>query len=206
MRLRDRRRAHRRCDADLRLAAAFGRRQRRVVLAQIADDGAGKQRLAQLLVGLLRAVRAERIDDRRHDPGRSAGRRGDDQVAARIFFRTGKRGRGNDADAAPGRQRLLHRVLVDVARLGLELDRPRQGRRRRREAGLHRRAHRADDLVEEGVDLRLARGRKSPVSLAMASCGERDVVALGVVRGPPPSSNRDISAGSSWAACSPSTR
>ena len=74
---------------------------------------------------------------------------------------------------------LLHRVLVDVACLGLELDRPRQGRRRRREAGLHRRPHRADDLVEEGVDLRLAAAGNRRF-VGHGELGDRDIVALRV--------------------------
>ena len=41
--LRDQRRPHRRSHADLGLAAAFGSRKRRVVFAEIADQGARQQ-------------------------------------------------------------------------------------------------------------------------------------------------------------------
>ena len=74
----------------------------------------------------LAAAFAERIDERRHHAGRAAGRRGDDEMAARVLFRSRQRVRGDDADAALLLVLVVHGALVDVAGLGLQLDRPGQ--------------------------------------------------------------------------------
>src|SRR5204863_10127446 len=89
--LADKRGRNRRGVADLRLAAAFGRRQGGVVLAQIADREAGQQALTNLLARHLARPFRQGIDDRRHHTGRAAGRRGDDEVTARILLGGGKR-------------------------------------------------------------------------------------------------------------------
>ena len=86
---------------------------------------AGQQALADLLLRQLAAALAEGVDEGRHDAGRAAGRGGDDEVAARVLLRAGQRVRGHHADAALLLELVVHRALVDLAGLGLELDRAR---------------------------------------------------------------------------------
>ena len=78
---------HRRRDANLRLATTFRCGQRRVVFAQIADSQTGEQTLANFFHGHLAFAIDEGIYNRRRYAGRTAGRRSDNQMAARVFLR-----------------------------------------------------------------------------------------------------------------------
>src|SRR6185369_5048572 len=99
-RLSNKRGGHRRGDADLGLAAALSSRERRVVLAEVADRDTGQQSLANLVHRQLALALDERIDDRRHDAGRAAGRRGDDEVTASVFLRRRQGAGGNERNGA----------------------------------------------------------------------------------------------------------
>ena len=66
--LGDQRGAHRGCDTDLRLAAALGARQGRVVLAQVADHCAGQEAFPNLLLRHLPAALAQDVDQRGDHP------------------------------------------------------------------------------------------------------------------------------------------
>ena len=89
--LRQERRAHRGSHANLRLAPALGPGERRVVLAEVADDRGREHPRPDLVLRHLPAAFAERIDQRRHHARRPARGRGHHEVAAGVLLGAGQR-------------------------------------------------------------------------------------------------------------------
>ena len=122
--LGDQRGGHRRGDADLRLAAALGRRRASRCACTDSRSPAPASRPSRIFsMRHLPLALDQRIDDRRHHAGRAAGRRGDDQVAAGVLLRGGQ-GEGRDQrDRAVALVLVVLGALVDGRRLGVQLDR-----------------------------------------------------------------------------------
>ena len=180
-------------------------RKRGVVLAQVPDGRAGKQTLSGLLRGNLRLLSIEGIDDRGHDARRAARGRRDHQVTAGVLLRSRQCARGDKRDGPVAFVLFVHGALVDRRRLGVQLDGSRKDPFLDGEPGFDGRQHRADDLVEERVDLLLASCRTPPVSFAMMTWAI-DRLFCSACAAAPSSSRRDTSAGLSSAAGSPSIR
>jgi hypothetical protein len=96
---RDQCRRHRRRDAYLCLAATLGRRQRRMVLAEVPDRRRREHALTDLLPIELPDLN-EPVDERRHDAGGTARRSRDHEVAAPVFFGCRQRECRKRADTA----------------------------------------------------------------------------------------------------------